>query len=180
MIQINSRAYEDNDNEIRKQILNISNRECINERLFLSFCIENQSEIYPLKKYPYIVDFEYEIRIKGEIKGEIDLFLTDGKEYFLNVEVKYLPLESGKRNRKLTDSKRTKVYNQATRNEELLKKIYPDAQIGCFALTNELLKNNDLLADKFKEFKKEKKAIWAKRKKTLYPAKKAKRVILGQ
>ena len=175
----NTRAYEENDTILRKQILESSNRKCRKEQLFLSFCIENQHEISPIKKYPFIVELEYEIIVKGLIKGEIDLLLTDGKGNFLIVEVKFLPEKGGQKNRVRKIEKRTKVYEQATKNQKLLQVELPNTPIECFALTNELLANNKELANKFKEFRRKKKVIreTRTRTRTLYPSRKIHKIV---
>lgn len=166
---MNTTALKNNDKKMREIITELSNLPCSNEHLLLSFCILNQQEITPLNKYPYILEFEYALKVDNEIKGKGDLLLSDHRYNLLVVEVKYLVKESGKQNRSKRNTARNKVYQQAIRYRDILLKQYPDANIGNYALTNELIDNNQDLAERFKIFREQKKEKWFKRKEQLYP-----------
>jgi len=88
-----------------------------------------------------------------------------------------LPEKGGQKNRVRKIEKRTKVYEQATKNQKLLRVELPNTPIECFALTNELLANNKELANKFKEFRRKKKVIRETRTRILYPTRKIHKIV---
>lgn len=138
------------------------------ETLLVAFCLKNQKLIELLNKYPYVVDFEYEINPGYTNLGKGDLILADAKNNLLAAEFKYIDLiSSGKTARTKRNKDRGKVQEQALIYANMLQRKYPKAEVNFCSITNEEISWE--LRMKFKEFVEKKQTDWVNREANLFP-----------
>lgn len=81
-----------------------------------------------MAKLPYIYDYEWEVVPGHSNQGKGDLVLTDGRDSYLIVEMKWLTEASGKTARTKRNKSRKDVVTQAIHYAKLFGNKYPDAK----------------------------------------------------
>jgi len=157
-----------NNNVLRSNISHRVNRPCTNELLFVAFCLENQNEFEKLRDYPFVTEYEYDLELDTKDASKGDLILTNDNSCFLIVEVKFLCEAKGKTAKTRKNKQRNKVKEQAQRYLKKFQDKHPDAKAESYALTNEILNNNEELKTKFNAFRTKRKENWKKRERKLY------------
>ncbi len=90
-----------------------------------------------LKLHPYLYDYEWEM-VEGRTDlGKGDLLLTNGRDSFLIVEIKFLDSDSGSTARTRRTKKRTKVIDQTFDFMVDFQKLHNDKKVFGLAITNE-------------------------------------------
>ena len=167
--------YKNNDSMLRRLIRVKTLRPSPNETLLLAFSLEHQQQIPIFSDFPFVVDYEYELKQGLMNHGKGDLILTNGNKKYLVVEAKHITQAEGRNARARRRQQRNKVNEQVTFYLDKFLEKYPNADADGFALTNEIL-SEDLL-EKYEIYRNRQEKIWSKRKKSLYPKTKKKQVI---
>ncbi|MBN1328581.1 MAG: hypothetical protein JXA54_03820 [Candidatus Heimdallarchaeota archaeon] len=159
------------DKQVRSEVLNRSQRPCDGETVLMAFINKYQQEFPVLAKYPYLLEFEYDV-IPGRTDiGHGDLIFADGKNAFLIVETKYLTESSGKTACATRNRQRGKMEEQSSKYCYYFKITYPKADANYLIITSKSFPSYDLY-NKYLKFKENLKIKWLVRDNILYPTNK--------
>ena len=87
--------------------------------------------------FPYVWDYEWEVKPGYSQYGKGDLVLTDGKNDFMVLEAKFLSHETGRTQHTKRQHSRRKVREQARRYRGVLKTMHSSCTVSAAILTND-------------------------------------------
>ena len=90
-----------------------------------------------IHNFPYVWDYEWEVKPGYSQYGKGDLVLTDGKNDFMVLEAKWISRETGKTAVKRRKESRDKVRDQAKAYRNILQIMHPSCTVSAAILTND-------------------------------------------
>ena len=147
-------SIRDRDRVWRNIITTIPIVDNMNEFLILKFLIIHQSEIDPIKDYPFIFGWEFPFDPILSNLGKVDLILTDGQSKYLIVEVKHITETAGKNACAKRNKSRSKVRAQAKEYGKRFQNQHPDFEVRAKVFTNEIISHPDFEAFLTEEWEK--------------------------